>query len=78
MGKTSDVGPYSTNDLNYTARIVHQFLIKVVVPRLEKRTTLTINDMILLDKFLRKEHISLPEIMMRQMAKCTEKKHSIP
>ena len=76
LGKAS-ASPYSTNELGYIGWIAHQFLIKVVVPRLEKRTTITINDMLLLDKLLNMEKISLPKIMMRHMAKSAGKNHGL-
>lgn len=56
----------------------HQFVIKVVVHKREKRTSIIIHDTILLQKILGKELIDLLKIMLKHMKKCTGKTYVLP
>ena len=51
--------------------------MKDVVPRQEKRNTITATDLLLLDRFWHMEKIDLPRIILQHMAKCNAKTHSL-
>ena len=72
-----------TSELTRIQRIAHHVIIKAVVPRQEKRNSITSMDLVLLDRFLHMEPIDLPKTMLLHMGKCTsdlmiQKKHALP
>ena len=78
-----EVSNLNTNELTRLQRVAHLVIIKGVVPRLEKRTSVTGMDIILLDKFMHFEPIDLPRIMLVHMGKCNtelmiQKRHALP
>ena len=66
-----------TDQLTLMQRVAFYIVSRSVTPRQERRNTITLFDLSLLDRFLRKEKIDLPRVILCHMERCKAKSHSL-
>lgn len=62
------VGDISTGTMGAINRVLHSFVLGNFTPREQKRTTILIQDVLIMDKLILHERVNLPKIIMQHMA----------
>ena len=76
---TDVVGEMNTTSMGVVNRVLHSYLIGNITPREQKRTTILIQDFLLMDRLLLREQINLPKIIMHHMAHARKNdRHGLP
>ena len=69
----------TTKNLRLDKKLLHSFLIKNVIPRQEKRSSVLIGDVVLMFKFITGVPIDLPQIILAHMQHCkSHATHALP